>query len=312
MRKNLGSKPYLLPMPVLVIGTYNEDESANAMNVAYASLRDEKTISLYISRSHKTTDNILRTQAFTVGFADLMHLPDADYVGCVSGNTVTDKVDRTGLDPIPSEFVDAPVFDALPISLDCSLLSYDEEDDRVVGKIENVSIDTAYLGEKDAPDTTSMDLLLYNSAENTYQLLGDTVGTPFRGDENLNLMGYGAEENVQEEEPSKENLAKNLPERIARVKAMEKKMNGLQEAQDKLNAALDAFEAYGDESDAFDAYYSSSDWMEDYDADNLGLFPDDLDRGVLNEDIPYDVLGGNYELGRRLQKLARKLLGRSH
>ena len=116
MRKNLGSKPYLLPMPVLVIGTYNEDESANAMNVAYASLRDEKTISLYISRSHKTTDNILRTQAFTVGFADLMHLPDADYVGCVSGNTVTDKVDRTGLDPIPSEFVDAPVFDALPIS----------------------------------------------------------------------------------------------------------------------------------------------------------------------------------------------------
>lgn len=312
MRKNLGSKPYLLPMPVLVIGTYNEDESANAMNVAYASLRDEKTISLYISRSHKTTDNILRTQAFTVGFADLMHLPDADYVGCVSGNTVTDKVDRTGLDPIPSEFVDAPVFDALPISLDCSLLSYDEEDDHVVGKIENVSIDTAYLGEKNAPDTTSMDLLLYNSAENTYQLLGDTVGTPFRGDENLNLMGYGAEENVQEEEPSKENLAKNLPERIARVKAMEKKMNGLQEAQDKLNAALDAFEAYGDESDAFDAYYSSSDWMEDYDADNLGLFPDDLDRGVLNEDIPYDVLGGNYELGCRLQKLARKLLGRSH
>lgn len=34
MRKDFGEKPYLFPQPVLIIGTYNEDGSANAMNAA--------------------------------------------------------------------------------------------------------------------------------------------------------------------------------------------------------------------------------------------------------------------------------------
>lgn len=34
MRKDFGAKPYLFPQPVLIIGTYNEDGSANAMNAA--------------------------------------------------------------------------------------------------------------------------------------------------------------------------------------------------------------------------------------------------------------------------------------
>ena len=35
MKKNLGTKPFIMPMPVLIIGTYNEDGSANAMNAAW-------------------------------------------------------------------------------------------------------------------------------------------------------------------------------------------------------------------------------------------------------------------------------------
>ena len=34
MRKNLGVKTYLYPQPTLVIATYNEDGSANAMVAA--------------------------------------------------------------------------------------------------------------------------------------------------------------------------------------------------------------------------------------------------------------------------------------
>ena len=34
MRKNFGSNPFMYPMPVLIIGTYNEDGTANAMNAA--------------------------------------------------------------------------------------------------------------------------------------------------------------------------------------------------------------------------------------------------------------------------------------
>ena len=38
MRKDFGAKPYLFPQPVLIIGTYNEDGSANAMNAAWGGI----------------------------------------------------------------------------------------------------------------------------------------------------------------------------------------------------------------------------------------------------------------------------------
>lgn len=36
MRKNFGAKAILYPMPVLIIGTYDENGKANAMNAACA------------------------------------------------------------------------------------------------------------------------------------------------------------------------------------------------------------------------------------------------------------------------------------
>ena len=35
MRKNSGPKPWLYPMPVLIIGTYDENGVPNAMNAAW-------------------------------------------------------------------------------------------------------------------------------------------------------------------------------------------------------------------------------------------------------------------------------------
>ena len=35
MKKNFGKKNWMFPMPVLMIGTYNEDGTANMMNAAW-------------------------------------------------------------------------------------------------------------------------------------------------------------------------------------------------------------------------------------------------------------------------------------
>ena len=37
MKKDFGSKPYLFPMPVYMIGTYNEDGSVDEMAMAWAA-----------------------------------------------------------------------------------------------------------------------------------------------------------------------------------------------------------------------------------------------------------------------------------
>lgn len=43
MRKNFGSNPFMYPMPVLIIGSYNEDGTANAMNAAWGGISAQKT-----------------------------------------------------------------------------------------------------------------------------------------------------------------------------------------------------------------------------------------------------------------------------
>ncbi len=87
MKKNLGVKPYIMPMPVLIIGTYNEDGSADAMNAAWGTLCEMNIVALYLSEGHKTVSNIRARKAFTVAIADEANMIPADYVGLVSAHT---------------------------------------------------------------------------------------------------------------------------------------------------------------------------------------------------------------------------------
>ena len=38
MRKNFGAKTQLYPMPVLIVGTYDENSNPNAMNAAWGGI----------------------------------------------------------------------------------------------------------------------------------------------------------------------------------------------------------------------------------------------------------------------------------
>lgn len=94
MRKNFGAKPWLYPQPVLIIATYGEDGTPDAMNAVWGGIADMNRIAMYLSGSHKTVKNILSHKAFTVSMADAAHVNACDYVGIVSGNTTPDKMAR--------------------------------------------------------------------------------------------------------------------------------------------------------------------------------------------------------------------------
>ena len=53
MRKNFGAKPWLYPQPVLIIATYDEDGTPDAMNAAWGGIADMNRIAMYLSGSHK-------------------------------------------------------------------------------------------------------------------------------------------------------------------------------------------------------------------------------------------------------------------
>lgn len=176
MRKNFGAKPYLYPMPVLIIGTYDENGVPNAMNAAWGGICGYKEIIIDLGE-HKTTDNIRLNQAFTVSVADAAHVLEADYVGIVSANTVPDKVARAGLHTTKSEFVYAPVIDEFPIALECKLKRFTE--DGVVGEIVNVSIDERVLSESGTVDPLKLCAISFDPINNTYLKVTEKVGNAF-------------------------------------------------------------------------------------------------------------------------------------
>ena len=80
--KSFGSKAWLLPQPVLIIGTYNENGEPNAMNAAWAGTWDYHEIMISMG-AHATTENLNRCNEFTVAFATAETLVASDFVGIV-------------------------------------------------------------------------------------------------------------------------------------------------------------------------------------------------------------------------------------
>ena len=185
MRKNFGPKTWLYPQPVMIIATYNEDGTANAMNAAWGGIADYDKIVVDLGK-HRTTDNIARTGAFTIACADKENVIESDYVGIVSGNKDVDKFKKTGWTTEKSEFVNAPVINELPITLECELLKI-EDSSRYIGKIVNVSCDEKYLGDDGIPDLSKFTPITFDPVHNYYVSLGEKVGNAFSDGKNITL-----------------------------------------------------------------------------------------------------------------------------
>lgn len=167
-------------MPVLIIGTYDEAGVPNAMNAAWGMISDVDKVTICLDSGHKTVKNILANKDFTVSMADVPNMIAADYVGIVSGNDVPDKVAKTGWHVAKSEFVDAPVFEELPMTLECKMISYDTETELMTGEIVNICIDERILGENGKVDLTKFKPISYDSANHDYVTLGEKVGNAYK------------------------------------------------------------------------------------------------------------------------------------
>lgn len=179
MRKNFGAQPYLYPMPVLIIGSYDENGIPDAMNAAWGGISEGAEISICVSAGHKTTKNILAKGAFTVSVADVKNVVACDYVGIASGNDTANKMEKTGWHAVKSEFVDAPLFEELPMALECKLVSYDEKTCRLVGEIVNVCADEGILDEGGKIDLNQFRPITYDPVNQTYREIGNVVGKAF-------------------------------------------------------------------------------------------------------------------------------------
>ena len=178
MRKDFGKKSWLYPMPVLIVAAYDDAGVPNVMNAAWGGIFTDETIGICLSEGHKTTKNIRATGAFTVSMATVDTVTACDYVGLVSGNKEPDKFAKAGFSAVKSQFVNAPIINELPMTLECEFLSYDEESNHLVGRIVNISAEESILTDGKI-DIAKLRPITYDPIGHNYFELGAKVGNAF-------------------------------------------------------------------------------------------------------------------------------------
>ena len=158
MKKDLGVKPYLFPMPVLLIATYSENDKVDVMNMAWGGICAANMVSLNIDADHKTSENIKKRGAFTL--------------------SIDDKFERTGLTAVKSEKVDAPVVQEFPLTLECKVVEDKEEvyGHHVIGEIVGVLADESVLDEQGKVDPTKLNAFVFDQFQSGYYAIGEKVG----------------------------------------------------------------------------------------------------------------------------------------
>ncbi len=179
--KDFKPKAWMLPQPVIIIGTYNADGTPNAMNAAWAGQWYANEIMISMG-NHATTQNLNRCPDFTVAFATKETMIASDYVGIVSGKNSHDKIEKTGWAVSKGESVEAPVYDAFPMTMECRIkekLYESETGYYIIAEILNILCDEKYLAEEGKPDVEKMNIITFDPIHNGYIALGSRVGNAF-------------------------------------------------------------------------------------------------------------------------------------
>lgn len=181
MKISLGPKT-LPPAPVYVVGTYDKDERANMVTVAWAGICCSSPPCLTISLRKATYSygNILERRAFTVNIPGEVQAVASDFFGLASGRD-TDKLAVTGLTPVKSALVDAPYLAEFPMVIECKLIHSFEIGlhTMFVGEIKDVKADQDVLGNDGLPDMTKFKPFIFSSGDHMYYKTAGSLGKAF-------------------------------------------------------------------------------------------------------------------------------------
>lgn len=179
--KSFKPSSWMLPQPVLIIGTYDAEGNPNAMNAAWGGQWDGKEIMISMG-AHQTTLNLNACGDFTVAFATQDTMVAADFVGIVSAKNDPEKMQKSGWHIEHAPNVKAPLFTDFPMTLECRIkekIDVSEMGYYIVAEIVNILANEDYLAADGKPDMVKMGLITYDPIHHGYVALGERVGNAF-------------------------------------------------------------------------------------------------------------------------------------
>ncbi len=182
MKKSIGPRTLVYPTPVFMVGTYDKAGKPNVMTAAWGGICCSKPpcVAVSLRKARYSYDNLVERQAFTVNIASENYVKEADYFGIASGRN-KDKFAASGLTPVKSDQVDAPVIEEFPFALECTLLHTIEIGVHVqfIGEIVDIKADEDFLNDKGVPDIAKVKPILFAPEMQAYYGVGKFLGKAF-------------------------------------------------------------------------------------------------------------------------------------
>ena len=193
MKKIIGTSPVLSPLPLLVIGTYDQDERANMMTAAWGGICSSSPpcVAFSVRESRYTYENLLQTEEFTVNIPSAAYVDEVDYFGIASGRK-TDKPAVCGLTAEPAPDVHAPMIAEFPLVVECKMIKTVPLGShlQVIGEIVQILADEDVLDENDNPLPDRVDPIIYDPRGKTYHKVGEEIGRAFNAGKKFQTTVY--------------------------------------------------------------------------------------------------------------------------
>lgn len=178
MKKDLGAKLMVFPVPVYLVATYDSEGKPNVMTVGWCGVCSSSPpcIAISVRRARHTYQALEQRKAFTANLPSEEFAKYASYFGKASGKT-ENKFEVSGLTPVKSDFVDAPYIKEMPINLECKIVNSIEIGSHVqfIGEIVNAKINDT-LREDGAPIIEQMKPIVYGVGnDHRYYGLGEII-----------------------------------------------------------------------------------------------------------------------------------------
>lgn len=182
MKVDIGVHTPLYPAPDLIIGTYDSKGKANAMAAAWGGVcaSTPPSIAVSVRRERHTYHAIGERKAFTVNIPSERFVAEADLFGMASGRDV-DKFALAGLTAKRGAFVDAPMVDEFPISMECKLVQTVEIGSHVqfIGEVMACLVDESCLDRQGRPDPKIVKPIIFMPGYGRYYGLGEEIGRAY-------------------------------------------------------------------------------------------------------------------------------------
>lgn len=173
MKKNIGSKLALYPMPITVIGAMNDDKPTWTL-VGHLGIIGHDRILVSLAAPHFINGKIKKTKKLSINLVDENLLPQADFVGFASGN----KIDKSQAFSYEIGEAGAPVISNSPLTLECSVTDIYETPnfESFICTIDNTYVDEKHLDADGKINYNTLKPVLFEFPTYQYLKTGDVIG----------------------------------------------------------------------------------------------------------------------------------------